>query len=102
MQAAYVECKSELIAAMQSNLAPEASAANPARAGGAGGQDSGDFRDFLEAVWSNSLEWGLAAPARHRFLQQFDQLPEEERSTPEIKALLESEMRFFFSAIDGA
>ncbi len=108
MQAAYVECKSELIAAMQSNLSLEAGDANlvhPTRSAKAGGAAVGiadNFRSFLQAVWSNSLQWGLSAPARHRFLQQFGQLPEEERTTPEIKALLESEMRFFFSAIDGA
>ncbi|MEQ9365239.1 MAG: hypothetical protein RIF32_13405, partial [Leptospirales bacterium] len=85
IQAVYLECKSECIAAMRDELNPNA-----------------DFKDFLRHIWNRSLQWGLDRPTGHKFLRQFSQLPEAERSSPEIKALLESEMRFFFEAIGRA
>lgn len=85
VQAAYLECKSELIAAMRDEP-----------------PDDAGFRSFLRNVWTRSLEWGLTHPTRHNFLRQFSQLPEATRSSPEIKALLEMEMQFFFEAMDRA
>ncbi|MCR9143195.1 MAG: TetR/AcrR family transcriptional regulator [bacterium] len=99
IQAVYLECKSELIEAMQAELTPIDS---PASGQAQKADPRTEFQNFLRHVWSRALEWGLARPTRHKFLRQFGQLPEAERCSPEVTALLETEMHFFYTAIDRA